>query len=99
MALLTPETLVYDTTSASDPRISPDATQVVYTVAKAVRDGDRSTSHIWLSALDGSRARQLTGSGDRNREARWSPDGKTIAFVSDRIKGSSGIYLLPADGP
>src|SRR5215216_76139 len=99
MALLTPEALVYETTSASDPHISPDRTQVVYTVAKADREGDRGTSQIWLSALDGTGARQLSGSGDRNREARWSPDGRTIAFVSDRVKGSSGIYLLPADGP
>src|SRR5215216_6664744 len=99
MALLTPEALVYETTSASDPHISPDRTQVVYTVAKADREGDRGTSQIWLSALDGTGARQLTGSGDRNREARWSPDGRSIAFVSDRVKDRSTLCILPADGP
>ncbi len=99
MALLTPDALVYETTSASDPRISPDATRILYTVARADRDGDRSNSQIWLANRDGSCGRPITANGDRNREARWSPDGHTIAFVSDRVKGSSGIYLLPADGP
>src|SRR5205814_669081 len=97
--VLTPDTLVFDTTSASDPQISPDGSRILYAVARANRESDKGTSQIWLSGRDGGGARQLTGSGDRNREARWSPDGLSIAFVSDRIKGSSGIYVLPADAP
>jgi dipeptidyl aminopeptidase/acylaminoacyl peptidase len=99
MALLTPDVLVYDTTSASDPQVSPDGAQILYTVGKADREADRSTGHVWLANRDGSSAHQLTTSGERNRDARWSPDGRWIAFVSDRVKDSSGVYVLPADGP
>jgi len=99
MALLTPETLVYEAAAVADPQVSPDGTRLLYTIAKADREADRGTSQVWLSALDGSDARQLSGAGDRNREGRWSPDGRSIAFVSDRVKDSSGIYVLSATGP
>jgi dipeptidyl aminopeptidase/acylaminoacyl peptidase len=99
MSQLTPDALVYDATAAVDPQVSPDGTRLVYTVVKADRASDRATSQVWLAAIDGSGARRLTGAGERNREARWSPDGRWVAFVSDRVKGSSGIYVLPVDGP
>jgi dipeptidyl aminopeptidase/acylaminoacyl peptidase len=99
MDRLTPEALVYDVTSAGDPQVSPDGTQVAYVLGKANKDLDRGTSQIWLAKIDGSNPRRLTWSGDRNREARWSPDGRWIAFVSDRVKAGSGLFVLPVDGP
>ena len=95
MKRLTPDALVYDTLSAAEPQLSPDGTQVVYALVKADRELDRGTSQIWLCNRDGSNARQLTQSGDRNREARWSPDGHSIAFVSDRVEGQSTLCVLP----
>lgn len=41
--------------------------------------------------------RQLTFDGDKNKSPTWSPDGKWIAFVSDRA-GREGIYRMDADG-
>src|ERR1700730_7505023 len=99
MSPLTPDALVYETISAGDPQISPDGTRVAYSLARASKDLDRGTSQVWLSNVDGSDPRRLTWTGDRNREARWSPDGHSIAFVSDRLRGSSGLFVLPADGP
>src|SRR5947209_4192231 len=99
MSPLTPDALVYDTVSAGDPHMSPDGTRVVYSVGRANRDLDRGTSQVWLSNVDGSDPRCLTWTGDRNREARWSPDGRSIAFVSDRLNDRSGVFVLPADAP
>jgi dipeptidyl aminopeptidase/acylaminoacyl peptidase len=99
MARLTPDALVYDLVSAGDPQVSPDGRRVVYSVGRADREHDRGTSQLWLSDIDGANPRRLTWTGDRNREARWSPDGRSIAFVSDRLKGSSGLFILPLDGP
>jgi dipeptidyl aminopeptidase/acylaminoacyl peptidase len=96
---LTPDVLVYDTVSAGEPQISPDGTRVVYSLARADREHDRATSQVHLCAIDGSGARQLTWSGDRNREARWAPDGQSIAFVSDRVSGHSTLLVLPVAEP
>ncbi len=99
MSQLTPEALVYETVSAGDPAISPDGTRILYSLARASKDLDRASSQVWLSKVDGSDARRLTWAGERNREARWSPDGRSIAFVSDRLQAGSGLFVLPADGP
>ncbi len=97
---LTPEILVYDLKAVGDPQISPDGSRLIYTLAQGERGQERGTSQIWLCDRDGSNARQLTGSGDRNGGGRWSPDGSQIAFVSDRKGGKdkekgAGIYVLP----
>ena len=96
---LTPELLIYGIVAAGDPQLSPDGARVVYSLGRADREHDRGTSQIWQSDLDGANPRQLTWTGDRNREARWSPDGRSIAFVSDRLQGSSGLFVLPMDAP
>src|SRR5689334_4882569 len=99
MGQLTPEALVYGIVSAGDPQVAPDGTRVAYSLGRADREHDRATSQIWLCAIDGGARRQLTWTGDRNREARWAPDGASLAFVSDRIPGHSAIYVLPLDAP
>jgi dipeptidyl aminopeptidase/acylaminoacyl peptidase len=99
MSRLTPEALVYDMVTAADPQLSPDATRVAYSLARASRDLDRATSQIYLSDIDGSNQRQATAVGDANREPRWSPDGRWLAFVSDRQRGHTALCVLPTDGP
>src|SRR5579871_2652400 len=100
MKRLTPDALVYDTVMAGDPQVSPDGTRVAYTLSRANRENDRSTSQIWIVSIDGADPQRLTWTGDRNHEARWSPDGKWLAFVSDRIEGHNGsLFVLPASGP
>jgi TolB protein len=47
---------------------------------------------------DGSRLRKLTPKvGEAYRDPAWSPDGRKIAFVSDRT-GNSEVYVMNADG-
>jgi dipeptidyl aminopeptidase/acylaminoacyl peptidase len=94
---LTPEILIYGIKSASDPQISPDGEWVVYGVTTNDVETKKGSTQLWLSKIDGSELRQLTSAGTSNGLARWSPDGQSIAFVSDRGK-SSGLYLLSFDG-
>jgi dipeptidyl aminopeptidase/acylaminoacyl peptidase len=99
MSRLTPDALVYDTVAAGDPQVSPDGARVVYVHARADRERDRGTLQIWLADITGANARRLTWSGDRNREPRWSPDGRRLALLSDRVSGHTGLFVLPLDGP
>ncbi len=91
---LTPDALVYDLTPASDPQVSPDGRRIVFALTTTDRQTQQVTSHLWLCDVDGGNRRQLTYHGGRNGEARWSPDGRAIAFVSDRVK-PSGLFVLP----
>ena len=57
------------------------------------RDGD---DEIFVMNADGTEVRQLTNNDDRDVHPAWSPDGKHIAFVSDR--DDSEIFVMNADG-
>jgi dipeptidyl aminopeptidase/acylaminoacyl peptidase len=101
---LTPDVLVYNFKSASDPQLSPDGARLLYTLVQVERGKLRGTSQVWICDRDGGEARQLTWNGERNRGGRWSPDGTQIAFVSDRSggkgkeKGASLCILSLAGG-
>jgi len=94
---LSPDILVYDLVPAADPRVSPDGARIVYALTTAERDKPRPSSQLWTCAIDGTDARRLTWSGERNGGARWSPDGRRLAFISDRAE-RSGIFVLPMEG-
>ena len=76
----------------ADPDLAPDGSRVVYVLTGQDRDLDGATSAIWLVPTDGGAARRLTN-GPEDAAPRWSPDGRTIAFLR-----AGQLYLLPADG-
>jgi len=80
----------------SDPKISPDGKWVAYVVATPDMDANRNASNLWIVSTAGSAPIQLTQSG-HDSSPEWSPDGKTLAFLSSR-DGTSQVYLLPMDG-
>ena len=78
-----------DLESASDPQISPDGSQVVYTRGWVDKMNDRRESSVWIMNVDGSRARFLVdGSGPI-----WSPDGTRIAYTSEGEPKGSQIFV------
>src|SRR5882757_3759999 len=75
-----------------EPQISPDGKWVAYTVATPDMEANRNASNIWMVSTTSGSAMQLTQSGHDSSPV-WSPDGKTLAFLSSR-GGESQIYLL-----
>ena len=80
----------------SDAQVSPDGRWVAYTVTTPDAEANRNAGNIWIVPTAGGDALQMTQSGKDNSPA-WSPDGKTIAFLSSR-SGDSQAYLLSMDG-
>jgi dipeptidyl aminopeptidase/acylaminoacyl peptidase len=83
----------------TDPQLSPDGRYVIYTVAKADWKENKRISHLWRVNADGSGETQLTSGADGESNARWSPDGKSIAFLAKRGSDEfSQIYVIPNTG-
>jgi dipeptidyl aminopeptidase/acylaminoacyl peptidase len=80
----------------SDPRISPDGSLVTYTVSTPDREANRLARNLWIVPTAGGEPRQVTTSG-KDGGARWSPDGKRLAFVSTR-GGTQQIHLIALVG-
>jgi eukaryotic-like serine/threonine-protein kinase len=91
---LTSAAIVSSTFWDYHPAFSPDGGQIAFSSS---RSGD--AVQIWLSAADGSRARQLTyGPSDWQGSPSWSPDGRRIAFDSRHADGSWSIWTIEAAG-
>ena len=98
-----------------DPRLSPDGRLVAFTVKRSAAGKDGYRQAVWLAPVDGSaEPRAVTMGARTDRHARFSPDGRTLAFLSDRRllveddperptdpkerEDGNQVHLLPLDG-
>ena len=90
-----------------DPQISPDGRRTLFTVAEPQPAGAPDRSTVWIVPTAGSApARPFMPGGGTDASPRWSPDGRSVAFLSERRnprhhgpdQGAQQIWLRPADG-
>ena len=82
----------------ADPRISRDGRQIAYVRVTVDEKEDRYDTAIWaIDARPGSAPRRLTA-GPRDSSPRWSPDGKTLAFLRAAEKEPPQIHVLSLEG-
>jgi dipeptidyl aminopeptidase/acylaminoacyl peptidase len=79
------------------PQLSPDGKLIVYTVTTYSLPDNRGTSRVWLADVASGQTRQLTQGPGSDRQPRWSPDGRSVAFVSTR-QGGAQLWVLPLAG-
>ena len=90
----------------SDARVSPDGAHVAFVVTTLDEGRDEYLSNIWIVDVAGSEPRRFTTGPKRDRDPRWSPDGRWLAFVSERdAAGLAGpaakkpqLFVMPATG-
>jgi dipeptidyl aminopeptidase/acylaminoacyl peptidase len=81
----------------SEPRVSPDGRQVVFTVSALDWDANKRRSDLWLTNLDGTGLRKLTQHEAADTSAVFARDGKAIYFLSTR-SGSPQVWKISLDG-
>ncbi|MCE9581384.1 MAG: DPP IV N-terminal domain-containing protein, partial [Planctomycetes bacterium] len=79
-------------------RLSPDGSRAVVGVSQPDREQLKNVAHLWMCDVAGeSKPRQFTQGKQSESNPKWSPDGRTIGFLSAR-SGKSEIWLIAADG-
>jgi dipeptidyl aminopeptidase/acylaminoacyl peptidase len=81
----------------ADPQLSPDGRTVAYLRTTTDLKSGKRNADIWTVAADGGSSKELIGGDKSENTPRWSPDGRRLAFISNR-DGASQVYVASADG-
>jgi dipeptidyl aminopeptidase/acylaminoacyl peptidase len=81
----------------TDPQLSPDGTRIAFVITVMDKTANRGLSDIWIVPARGGEPRRLTSSPAADMNPRWSPDGRTIAFISTR-SGGPQVWTIDPNG-
>lgn len=82
-----------------DARISPDGKHVIMAVQRVERKTEKKYTNLWLVSTSGGQPTQFTFGDQVDTMPRWSPNGRSIAFLSNRKDGKEmQLYIIPFGG-
>lgn len=81
----------------TEVRISPDGNRIAHVVQETNVDEDKGRSNIHVTPFEGGESVPYTRGNHSNTSPRFSPDGDSLAFVSNR-SGTSQIWTMPIAG-
>jgi dipeptidyl aminopeptidase/acylaminoacyl peptidase len=91
--------------SVGAPKISPDGRKVVYEETRTNWETNAFETDLWMGDVATGARHLLTLAVKSSSDAAWSPDGRWIAFLSDRVAPLAGspagkrqLYVMPAEG-
>src|SRR5262245_34632911 len=82
----------------ADPRLSPDGRSPAYTVTRIDAKDDESDTDIFMAPVAGGEPVRLTSSKKSESSPRWSPDNRSLAFLSGREGKKTQVWLLDRRG-
>lgn len=93
------DTDLYRMQLIQDASISPDGKMVVSAVSRVREKDQKKFSNLVLHDVETSKEKGFTTGDQNDSSPKWSPDGKTIAFLSNREnEKQSQIYLISVEG-
>ncbi len=83
-----------------EPRLSPDGRSVIYRQQRVDRKTEKKYSNLWMVPTEGGSPVQFTHGDQNDGMPRWSPDGKQIAFLSNRAdrEKPAQVFIIPFGG-
>jgi hypothetical protein len=82
-----------ETSWSARPDVAPDGKRVLFSSYHG-----RQTHQLWLTTVDGAPPLPLTFGDDEKRNARWSPDGRRIAYIGHNGVGNTALRVLDVVG-
>ena len=91
---------LYNLQQLSDVRMSPDGTHVTYRLQRVDKKTEKKYGNLWIVPTKGGEPRQFTYGDQSDSSPRWSPDSRSIAFISNRADPEKPlqIHIIPFDG-
>ena len=82
-----------------EPQISPDGSAVVFVRTDPDWKANKRIGHIWRADTAGRQVVQMTAGEEGETTPRWSPDGRSVAFVAKRPgKDAAQVFIIGMDG-
>ncbi|MBM3761858.1 MAG: S9 family peptidase [Acidobacteria bacterium] len=83
--------------TVGDPRCSPDAKWIAYTLSTVDTAGDKRDTDVWMVSADGTENLRVTTSTESESSPKWSPDGRYLSFLSARPGKAKGSQVWVMD--